>query len=181
MKINFDIEKYNNHEAWSTFLAEDYGVKIAASFAIGSDMLLDDINEGLNGLSLMPIGSHLGQIGDLRLRSELPPQFLMRYDYDFLYLLKSQVLSYRKIAKYGSEISASSVLDELVLYLIMEYSVDLLEEMVFPGKVAENRYDDFDEWAFDVIGDMDIETCLYSDLYLNRDHKYHFDNWEQRY
>ena len=61
----------------------------------------------------------------------------------------------------------------------MEYSIALLEEIVFPEESAENEYDDFDEWAFDIIGDMDIVTCLYSNMFLDKDHKYNFDNWER--
>ena len=179
MKIVFDIDSYKDHEAWSKNLAEDYGVKVAASFAVGSDIFLDTIEEGLVALSALPKGSHIGQVEDTLLRGDLPPQFMMRYDYDFLYLLKTRVIRYRKIAKSGLEITADSILDKLVLYLIMEYSLDLMEEMVFPAVVTENEYDVYDEWAFTINGDMDIETCLYSDLYLDEDNIYHFKHWSE--
>ena len=39
------IEEYRDHEAWSQFLADNYGSGAAVAFAAGSDILLDYINQ----------------------------------------------------------------------------------------------------------------------------------------
>ena len=36
-----------------------------------------------------------------------------------------------------------------------------------------------ENWAFDVFDDMDIETFLYSGLYLTNEDTYHFVNWSK--
>ena len=37
------IEEYKGHEAWSQFLADNYGVKAAVSFAVGSDVAMGQV------------------------------------------------------------------------------------------------------------------------------------------
>ena len=39
---------------------------------------------------------------------------------------------------------------------------------------------DFDEWMFDLFGDMDIITFLYSDEYLDESHPYHYSHWSSQ-
>ena len=73
------IEEYRDHEAWSKFLADNYGPGAAMAFAIGSDILLDYINQDQSDLASMPSGSHIGQLNTSFISGELPPQFLMRY------------------------------------------------------------------------------------------------------
>ena len=60
--LEFNIDEYRNHAAWSTYLCEQFGEVAAVSFVIGSDILLDYIEEDLNGLASMPKGSHIGQL-----------------------------------------------------------------------------------------------------------------------
>ena len=56
----------------------------AISFAVGSDILLDHINEDMSELASMPIQTHIGQLNVSWLVDSLPKQFLMHYNYDFL-------------------------------------------------------------------------------------------------
>ncbi len=63
----------------------------------------------------MPRGSHLGEVDISWLESDLPLQFLMRYDYDFTYILRTTVISFRTIAPMGNQIIAHSVMEELTL------------------------------------------------------------------
>jgi DNA-binding XRE family transcriptional regulator len=39
------VEEFRNHEAWSQFLADNYGVIVAVAFAAGSDILLNYIEQ----------------------------------------------------------------------------------------------------------------------------------------
>lgn len=169
-----ELGEYENHEAWSTYLVNTFGKPAAASFVIGSDILLDNLREDMEALASMPRGSHVGEISVSWLKSLFPPQFLMRYDYDFLYILLSTVTHLRAIAHMASEIIAHSVIEELALYLIVEESRFLME--------SADIEDDggWDEWIFDIFDDMDLITFLYSDIYLSNEDTYHFDHWLER-
>lgn len=175
------VNEYKKHKAWSPYLMETFGSLAATSFVIGSDILLDNIKEDMEELSSMPRGAHVGQIGASMMGLLLPPQFLMRYDYDFLYILHTTIIQFRLQAPIGIPIIAHSVTEELALYLIMEESRFLIESMEFDGEQDEkDDYDSWDEWVFDVFDDMDLVTFLYSDFYLTDGHPYHFDRWLEK-
>lgn len=173
------IQGYKSHEAWSPFLENTFGIRAAMSFAAGSDILLDHLKEDLAELASMPAGSHLGQLSVSWLCEDLPEQFMMHYDYDFLYQMKCTLQSMRARAKHGHSMTAHSVMEELLLYLCDEEASALIEL-----SSGINRFADDDaaygEWVFDLLGDMDIVSFLYDDLYLNADHPYHFLHWNDQ-
>ncbi len=177
----FNIDVYKDHEAWSENLAKNYGLGAALSFAMGSDLLYDDIREDLDALAKMPKGTHIGELGISYMIELLPEQFLMNYDYDFLFLMRSRVEEFRRIAKNGGDLMAHTVLDEIVLYSIMQEAGYMIEEIVLPH-LPSDKIDDYtawDDWVFDIFGDADVVTVLYSDIffYVTEDNRYHFKNW----
>ena len=196
-----DLDEYKKSEAWSPFLVERFGKYAALSFVIGSDILLDEINEDLIALSEMPRGSHIGEIPTSCISSRMPEQFLVRYDYEFMWALRNTLIRLRKTARVTKNLIAHCVIDELVLYLIIEGSRFLMEDMEFDCDTGSNEVDEndededededegedrltgWDEWAFDIFDDMDVVTYLYSDLcILDPSDTYHFDNWfEQQF
>ena len=135
-------------------------------------ILLDYVNQDLEELSKQPKGTHIGQLGVSYLESLLPAQFLMSYDYNFLYIMKSKLIQLRKHAKWGHEIIAHSVLEEIILILVEEESEFLIES--YENLELES---DWKEWVYDVLGDADIDMFLYSDEYLSAEDSYHFLNW----
>ena len=155
------VEEYENHEAWSPYLAENYGKEAAAAFAAGSDILLDNIQQDLSELEALPAGS----------RDDLPPQFLMRYDYDFVYRMKCTLLALRRKAQIGDSLVAHSVMEELVIYLCSEQAKILMEL----DETVEGT-----DWVFDLFEDDDLIFFLYSDQYLTEDDPYHFANWNEQ-
>lgn len=174
----FDLNDYINHEVWSPYLMEVFGKFVATSFVIGSDILLDNLERDMEELSSMPRESHIGEISTSWLESDLPPQFLMRYDYDFIYILRTTIIYFRTIAPMGIPIIAHSVMEELALYLIMEESRFLMESIASNIESDDmDSYGDWDSWAFDIFDDEDIVTFLYSDHYLDDSHPYHFEHW----
>ena len=181
----FDINEYKNSEAWPQTLADTFGNAAAISFAIGSDILLDNVEQDLETLSHKPKGTHIGELDCSWMEGSLPFQFLMQYDYDFLYYLKSTIIHYRNQAAYGIPFIARTVMEELALYLIMEESKLLMETIVPQMRPEEARTEDgflhpnWDSWPFDLFGDMDIITFLYSNLYLDKNHSYHFNHWQE--
>lgn len=178
-KLNFS--EYRNHKAWSSYLMETFGNLAATSFVIGSDILLDNLQEDMDELSSMPRGSHIGQLDYSWMKFSLPSQFLMRYDYDFLYILRITVTQFQVQAHNGSPIIAHSVIEELALYLIVEESRFLMESMEFDEEQDDlDDYDSWDEWIYDIFDDMDLITFLYSDIYLTDGDSYHFDHWLER-
>lgn len=176
----FNLEEYQNKDAWSQYLCDQFGEAVAISFAIGSDILLDYINEDLDEIARLPKGSHLGQLAVSMMKDILPEQFLMLYDYDFLYHLRAEVLKLRRIAQSGNPIIAHTVLQELAIYLFSEESSFSMEAML--SEMNCNNIDGLDmlgNWPFDLFDDMDIITCLYSQNYLTEDNPYHFDLWTE--
>lgn len=173
----FNLDEYKGHEAWSPYLADNFGNIAAASFALGSDILLDRIKEDLDELSSMPKGTHVGQLELSWMQMDLPPQFLTRYDYEFLYHLKCILLSLRTHAKNGLRVIAHSVAEEILLYLIMDNSRILIDDMIFSDDDIKRICGRWEDWVFDIFDDMDVVTCLYSDWYLTEDHVYHFIHW----
>ena len=87
-------------------------------------------------------------------------------------------MQYRGVARGGRGIVAHRVIDELVLYLIVEEARFSMENIL--DKLEQNGIEDveiWDEWIFDMLGDMDVVTFLFSDRYLTHDWNYHFDHW----
>lgn len=174
-------EEFCNHTAWSEFLEDNYGFGAAVSFAVGSDLLYDNIKQDIAELESMPSGSHLGQLGVSYLLDDLPSQFVMRYDYDFLYHMQCTLLQMRSKAKHGTPMTAHSVMEELIIYLCNEEAQSYIEICADSYIAADiEKLGDLEDWVFDMFGDMDIRTCLYSNMYLNDDHQYHFANWNEQ-
>lgn len=173
------VQEYKTHEAWSPFLENTYGARAAMAFAAGSDILSDHINEDLAELVSMPAGSHLGRLSVSWLCSDLPKQFVMHYDYDFLYRMKCTLQNMRTRAKYGYPMTAHSVMEKLLLYLCNEEASMLIE---LNDEI--NRFEDDDtaseEWVFDLLGDSYILSWLYADMYLDAEHPYHFFHWNDQ-
>ncbi len=175
------IEEYKDHKAWSKYLKENYGDRAAISFALGSDMLLDYINQDLSDLSSMPFGSHIGQLSSSFIKDELPPQFLVRYDYEFLYQMKCSLSNLRECARLNLPMAAHSVMDELIIYLCNEEAKALIELSGESFDSDINEENDYDEdWIFNMFDDMDIVIFLYSNQYLKEDHPYHFAQWAEQ-
>ena len=176
----FDIEEYRQSKIWPQALADSLGEAAAVSFVIGSDILLDSIEEDLQLLSQKPKGTHIGELELSWLKDILPPQFLPQYDYDFLYYMKTVLIRYRRWAKSSQRFIAHSVMEELILYLVMEESRTLMENYLpNPQKGDDNLSSDWQSWPFDLFDDMDVVTCLYSDFYLMEDNIYHFSHWRK--
>lgn len=175
-----DLNTFQRSGIWSKTLADSFGDAAAISFVIGSDILLDNIEQDLKALSHKPKGTHIGELDCSWLKDSLPPQFLTQYDYDFLYFFKTTLLGYRNQAASNRSFIAHTVMEELALYLIMEES-EFSMESILPYLQSEDDNDcDWDSWVFDLFGDMDIVTLLYSDYYLDKDNSYHFDHWREQ-
>ena len=172
----FDIREYKEHEAWSTYLETMFGELAAISFAIGSDILLDHLNEDIDALAVMPRGTHLGQLPVSFIVADLPEQFLTYYDYDFVFAFRCTVKKLRERAQKGHEMMAHSVMEELAYYLIVEEA-----EFLMGSLELEKKYEDYEywkDWIFDIFDKADIEYKLYSELsLLDEKDEYHFKNW----
>lgn len=187
-QVEIDFNEYKSSKVWPQALADAFGDIAAMSFVIGSDILLDDIEQDLQALSHKPKGTHIGELELSWLEGSLPLQFLMQYDYDFLYRLRTTVISYRNQAANGNYFIAHTVMDELTLYLIMEESKFSIESIIPYMQLNESEpkddhlysdWSDWYNWPFNIFDDMDIITFLYSDLYLEKNHDYHFEHWQE--
>lgn len=164
-----NISEYKKSEAWSEAIAKEFGEEAAVAFVIGSDLLSEDIESDLDGLAKRPRGTHVGELDCSVMECILPRQFLTRYDYDFIYAMKIKLHWMRKWVQSGN-IEVHSVLDELLLYLIMEEAEFIMEDM-------EADSQEWREWIYDICGDADMEMLLYSDMYVDSENIYHFNYW----
>lgn len=174
------LKDLKKHDAWSKFLEFNYGTKAAISFAIGSDIILDQIEDDLTEISSKPKETHIGELDVSWLRDSLPEQFLMKYNYEFLYLLKSTLYKMRLRAQHEDSMVAHSVIEELLFYLCNEEAV-LWFDMNY--SVCENIDDenfDFQNWIFDLFRDRDIITYLYNNTYIDSVEPYHFSHWVEK-
>ena len=176
---SLSVQKYKNHKAWSKFLESEFGAEAAMSFAVGSDILYDRIEEDMAELSSLPAGTHIGQLSISWLQGSLPEQFLIHYDYEFLYRMKCSLCQMRMRAKCNLPMTAHSVMEELLIYLCSEEASALIELNGGICGIEDEDEDatDFKEWVFDLFDDMDIISFLYSNIYLDSDHPYHFSHW----
>ena len=187
-QAEIDISEYEKMNAWSSFIALNYGTAAAIIFATGSDILLDYIKDELEELSSYPKGTHVGQLPYSWLKEYLPQQFLMEYDYTFVYRLQAALEHLRKCASNGLDMIAYSVINVLLLYLSVEAGSFLTDMDENVKKLIEEDYEEVDEdefepmysedWVFDLFDDArDIGFVLkYYDV-IDRSSRYHIDHW----
>lgn len=175
------IQEYKESGAWSCFLENTFGIGAAISFVIGSDILSDYIREDMAELSSRPAGTHIGQLDISCLNDILPKQFLMNYNYKFLYQMQCILYQMRGYAKNNISMTPHSVMEELILYLCCEEASVLIELNDWEDTIAGEEYFDIEDWVFDLLGDMDIISFLYSNKYLDSNHPYHFLHWADQY
>lgn len=168
-KPSFDGDYYKNHKYWSKFIENCFGEIAATSFVMGAELLFDCINMDMSELKKLPKGSHIGQIYNSWLEVYMPEQFLIEYDYDFLFHMRSSLKRLCEQAEYGKRVTAHSVIDELILMIMVMASEDILEE--------DTDNDDWKDWIFDLMDDADTEFYLYSDNYVEEWQQFHFSHW----
>ena len=127
------IEEYRDHEAWSQFLADNYGPGAAMAFAIGSDILLDYINQDQSDLASMPSGSHIGQLNTSFISGELPPQFLMRQL--IIYLCNEEAQAFIEIGA-----GADELIDNEHLNNSKDWVFDMFDDMDIITFLYSNVY-----------------------------------------
>ena len=163
----------DSHDSWSPFIERACGRKAAVTFCIGSDILLDELRMDLGELETMPRGTHLGMIGVSLTLPHLPAQFVMQYDYEFVYKLAARLSLLRDVLRHCDHFNVHMVADELLLHMIEEEAALLMEGW-------ENQPDDYlsDAWVADICGDDDFSLYLKTPLlYLGNQHDYHFNHW----
>lgn len=172
-----------SHKAWSPILAEEFGRKAAVSFAVGSDILLDYLNDDLEELGKMPAGTHIGELDSSWLADMLPLQFLTRYDFEFVYRFNTVLAEYRTRARFGTKMNAHSPAEELLVRLIRDLSFDAIGEWTpaTEGEAPDNaewqNSEGWKEWPEDLCGDDDLSAFLYDTRWTSKDEAYHYDRW----
>lgn len=82
----------------------------------------------------------------------------------------------------GLPMTAHSVMEELIIYLCSEEAQTVLELQAECGGPEADDLGVPSDWVFDLFDDMDVVTYLYSDIYVEPDHPYHFSHWfEQQF
>ena len=171
-----DITDYTKHMAWSKVLADHYGYMAAKSFSVGSDILLDNVNQDLQELARQPIHTHIGQLQHSFTLYDLPQQFLMQYDYDFMYRFQCGILWLRQRARQGFSMIAHTVLEEIIYYMCIQEAKAYMEL----EEIEEDMDEYWADWIFDMFDDCDVEMFLFSHEYITEDNIYHFSHWSEK-
>ena len=108
-----DFSEYKNLETWDAFVEANFGVVAALFLAHGMNTVWAYIEEDLERLSEYPKNTHIGELPYSWLAEHLPQQFLMEYDYAFLYKLRAEMAALKR----QSNVGVSSVIQEILLYL----------------------------------------------------------------
>lgn len=181
-----DDNAEENH--WATFdvrasdwyveeLELNYGVDAAKLFAWGSTAVLDEIQQDLDELSRKPRGTHLGELDVSWIDGDLPPQWLTRYDYAFLFRLKATVEQLRRQA-----VEAGSVLTPRLGQTIGEAIG--LRLIMSQGDVYVDLYDsdtgDWEDWLDDMVEFDWILPLMYAGQYVDDPGPFGIDNWFAR-
>lgn len=190
------LEDFVKAHDWSEQIAETYGNPAAICFALGSEALRQAIQNDSKLLSkIRGRNPHIGHLGKRsELRRLLPEMFMNRYNKIFLADLDNTLTALITRATGAEIFLAHTVLEEITIYAIACLAKTLYTEFdcaKLCPPIAD--YDDDDDgevagygsdvetWAFDVFGDMDIVTILYSpfcDDIMDEESDYYFDNWK---
>lgn len=165
---------YKKHTSWSENLCENYGEMAAISFCIGSDLIYDYIKDDLESLSNLPKDYHIGQLEYSFLKYSLPQRYLTKYNYEFIYELKLLLKTLIEKVKYDDSYLAHKPIEEILFFLIAEEAELLMEEYINDSSI-DNYYDK--NWIYDIFGDMDVYTFLYSEVISPHNSSYDFKNW----
>jgi len=114
---------------WPEMMEDMFGTLCAATFGLGADDIITDIDEDLDELACHPAGTHVGQLGCACTRLMLPDQFLMNYTYDFLYKFRATVkkLLWFWQGEFGDP-RPQTPIEELAFYVIFKRGVDLMSD-----------------------------------------------------
>jgi hypothetical protein len=164
-------------DSYSEWLAEWLGSDCARAFAFGCDVLLDQTRDDLSELGKQARGTHIGQLGVSWLEGSLPPRWVPRYDYDFVYRLRHTIDQLRLRAVRpgfdGVPHLTRSVADDLALHLILESGMSSAEAF------GSDAADDWTAWEYELNGEDDeVVRVLFSDTtYVGEESPFHFDRW----
>lgn len=171
--------------AWSETLCKQEGETAAANFAYASEILLDLIKMGIEEVEEalanksnknIPIVNLSGLNYADAIVESLPQQFVDRYNLAFLHDMRDALsVLQRNFHDEKEAVYAHTVMEEILLYLIMEYSDVMMD--VYGFSEADDEEGVLNVWAFNVMDDMDVVTWLYCGNYIDENHSYHFNNW----
>ena len=92
--------------------------------------------------------------------------------------MKCALLELTERACAGDAMTAYSVLQELVLYLCSREAAAVMELGAYSQLSGDTKENMPDGWVFDLFGDRDLISFLFSGQYLRKDHPYHFSHWD---
>lgn len=160
-------------------LVDLQGKECAEAFVVGCDILGDRINMDIDALSSTRRGTHIGELQGSVMEVWLPPRWLMRYDYEFLFRLRATVQELALRTKHpgfdGIPYLTRCVADDLVLHLILQMGSAVESE------AAESTDAAAEDWEYELNGeDEEVMVALYHPgIHPDPDSPWHFDHWFQ--
>lgn len=191
------LDEARSEGCWPARLEKELGFAVAYSLQTGLQILHDYIRDDLAKLHDMPAGTHIGELEYSMTEGYLPNQFLMKYDYDFLFRL-NRIIE-RKMA-YVEDLGrrdAHRVIDEIIFRAVNNIANssidDLLKEQPELKAIFCPECDDEEEmeteedecvpisyydWVYDTMfDDADVDMLFIEGFYFTEDDNYHFSHW----
>lgn len=151
-------------------------------FAVRSDTLLDEFNDDIEGLGKMPRGSHIGELEHSILADLLPEQFLIQYDYDFMYKMRARLCHIREQLHISNDFQVHMIADELLLAISFNDAYPMEDWVPENSPTDDTLLDDslpWEEYSEEVVGGICDGTdyrLMYSKQLIPCLLPYHFDN-----
>lgn len=171
-----DFPKTSFDDSYSTWLESEFGRACAHTFASGCDILRDQLTDELTELAQHPRGTHVGMTGSW-LDGMLPPRWIPRYDYEFVFQLRCVVETLR-LRLVHPELHdpfplTMTVAEDLALHLLLEAGFTSAES------AGSSAADEWQEWEYELNGEDDevIPALFCEDALVQPGSRFHFDRW----
>ena len=162
---------------YSSLVSRFLGEPAARCLALGSDLLVGALGENLDELSAMPRGAHAGELSDSAVIDCLPRLWLTRYDYEFIFQLRSlcEVLTARLVlGDIGPGVPLARTCAETLAVQAMLQIGCMVADGEGPVAISPEQCG---EWVR-ALCDGELATALVlAPIACGREEFEHFENW----
>ncbi|WP_316670557.1 helix-turn-helix domain-containing protein [uncultured Propionibacterium sp.] len=164
-------------EGYSPLLAATLGENAARCFALGAHLYDLFLAEDLEKLAVMPRGAHLGELEESHLGGVLPPLWLTRYDYEFVFQLRGIIrdLQYRLVR---AGVGRDEPLARSLAEILVVHDVFTLGGVMSAPQGAAIDDDEWEGWVNALTGPDETAHRLFGAVAVPPlDAAEHVENW----
>ena len=174
-KIEWTLSAFQNDEYWCPQIAYAYGDDAAVCIVVGARQVKQMIEDTLETLMKKPRETHIGEVSETGFAKWMPAEYMMRYDYAFMYELRNtlnNVLSRLNDGKSIWDVRPQTTAEEILYYIMSQVGTWIFEHEWVPAKEFDR-----DGWIFKFFEGQDIKDALYSGRPVYHHTMYDFNEW----